>query len=110
MAILNRLTAILLYCDSTFFGFSLQSFWRFQARDSGNCAIRDSRFCAAKVLMQKQNVMKRLKFIDDVICGCGGLMSSWLASKPGLKTAWLCYHVKSWAYSGRISCQEVRRS
>ena len=32
----------------SFFCFSLRSFWRFQARDSGNRAIRDSRFCAAK--------------------------------------------------------------
>ena len=31
-----------------FFGFSLRSFWRVQARDSGNRAIRDLRFCAAK--------------------------------------------------------------
>ena len=30
-----------------FFCFSLQNLWRFQARDSGNCA--NSRFCAAKV-------------------------------------------------------------
>ena len=43
-----------IFCDSTFlrfdslFCFSLRNFWRFQARDSGNCAILDSRFCAAK--------------------------------------------------------------
>ena len=33
----------------SFFCFSLRNFWRFQARDSGNRAIRDSRFCAAKL-------------------------------------------------------------
>ena len=33
----------------SFFCFSLRNLnWRFQARDSGNRAIRDSRFCAAK--------------------------------------------------------------
>ena len=37
----------LLRFDS-FFGFSVRNFWRFQARDSGNRAIHDSRFCAAK--------------------------------------------------------------
>ena len=49
MAILNRF-----FRDSTrlrfesFFCFSLRSFWQFQARDSENRAIRDSRFRAAK--------------------------------------------------------------
>ena len=48
MAILNRFSTILLYCDSTLFLFLAANFWRFQARDSWNHAIRDSRFCAAK--------------------------------------------------------------
>ena len=48
MAILNRFSAILLYCDLTLFCFSLRNLGRFQARDSGNRAIHDSRFCAAK--------------------------------------------------------------
>ena len=49
MAILNRFSTTLHCCDSTHFCcFSLRNFWRFQARDSGNRAIRDSRFCAAK--------------------------------------------------------------
>ena len=51
MAILNRFSAILLDCDSVlFFCLSLRNFRRLQARDSGNRAIRGSRFCAANVL------------------------------------------------------------
>ena len=42
MAILNRFSAIRLYCDSTRFLLLAVEFWRFQARDSGNRAIRDS--------------------------------------------------------------------
>ena len=38
----------LLRLDSSFC-VSLRKFWRFQARDSGNRAIHDSRFCAAKI-------------------------------------------------------------
>ena len=34
----------------SFFCFSLRNFWRFRARDSGNRAIRDSRFCATKAM------------------------------------------------------------
>ena len=50
MAILNRFSANLLYCDSTHYVASHCGIsWRFQARDSGNRAIRDSRFCAAKL-------------------------------------------------------------
>ena len=57
MAILNRLSAILLYCDSTHFVLLAAEFLAIpgdQASDSGNRAIRDSRFCAAKVLMLKR--------------------------------------------------------
>ena len=50
MAILNRFSAILLYCDSTLFCFSLQNFWRFKASNSWNRAIHDSRFCASMVV------------------------------------------------------------
>ena len=43
MAILNRFSFILLFCDSThLFCFWLQNLWRLQAHDSGNRAIRDS--------------------------------------------------------------------
>ena len=46
MAILNRISVVLLYCASTHF---LLLAAEFQARESGNRAIRDSRFSAAKV-------------------------------------------------------------
>ena len=49
MVILNRFSAILICCDSThFLLLSLRNFWQFQTYDSGNRAIRNSRFCAAK--------------------------------------------------------------
>ena len=54
MAIPNRFSVILLCCDSTHFlllaGISADSFdSQFLARNFGNRAIRDSRFCAAKL-------------------------------------------------------------
>ena len=62
MAILNRFSAILLFCDSTHFCFSLQNFWQFQAGDSGNCAVRDSRFYAAN------RVFLNLWFGKPMVC------------------------------------------
>ena len=44
-----------IFLDSTLLRFDsivcfwLRNFWRFQARESGNCASRDSPFCASKV-------------------------------------------------------------
>ena len=62
MAILNRFSAILLYCDSThFFASRCGIFWRFQACDSGNRAIRDSRFCAAKLGSEKNTYHRVLQ-------------------------------------------------
>ena len=49
MAILNRFSAIPLYCDSTRFSLFLAAeFLAIPRPRSGNRAIRDSRFCAAK--------------------------------------------------------------
>ena len=50
MAILNRFSAILLYCDSTHLLLLVAENLAILSRDSGNRAFRDSRFCASKVL------------------------------------------------------------
>ena len=46
---------------------SLQNFWRFQARDSGNHAIRDSRFCAAKNWRITPSWVTRPKWFGEVV-------------------------------------------
>ena len=57
MAILNQFSAILLlFRFDSLFCFSLRNLWRFQARDSRNHAICDSRFCAAKAKTKAQTI------------------------------------------------------
>ena len=51
---------------NSFFCFSLQNFLRFQARDYGNRAIRDSRFCAAKVLSATLSTREALSSKDHL--------------------------------------------
>ena len=51
----------------SFFCFSLRNIWRFQARDSGNRAIRDSRFCAAKD--PSGQMMEVFFFFCPPLCG-----------------------------------------
>ena len=72
MAILNRCSAILLYCDSAHClasGCGISG--DFQARDSGNRAIRDSRFCATN---QERKISPKSKFLGRISRGHPGVI------------------------------------
>ena len=85
MAILNRFSTILLYCDSALLLLLVAEFLAIPGpgRDSGNRAVCDLRFCAAKVraprIRNSRTVHKRL---DPELVKCTLMSSTYLVEGP----------------------------
>ena len=71
MAILNRFPRFYFTAIRVVFCFSLRNFWRFQAFNPGNRVIRDSRFCAAKVM-----TLPRRNAVESYANVCTGFQKS----------------------------------
>ena len=79
MAILNRFLRFMLLRFDSVFASHCEIFCRFHARDSGNRAICDLRFCAAN---QARELSPKRKFLGRISRGHPGVIRADLRRKP----------------------------